>query len=152
MTPAPTPDARPVLIPVIAASSVTLVPLCRDGIRLADAIGMGRALALVSRFGGSHLDLSGDVEAGPVAAMIGADAARAVLSAIGPRNLDPDLDRFRASHGRRSRGLWLLTQGRSQMDVTLACDVTVRTVATWRQALARLPAHHLAQIHQEEPR
>lgn len=152
MTSATSLPARPRAIPMIEAGAIVLYPLDGDAGRLADAIGIDTALLVLSRFGGSHVDLTGDVASGPLADLIGTRDARAVHASFGPVRLDPSLDRFRGSRGRQCRGLWLLSQGRSRRDVALTCDVTSRTVGNWRQALGRLPAHSLAQTHQEEPR
>lgn len=115
-----------------------LPPLTGLAAEIAGVIGAEATFRLLMRRGGTEIKMPAEVEGSLLEELIGTEAAEALAAHFGA-GLEFQLPcaNLRGAGGRRALGAAMLLRGASQMQVALACDVHLRTVAAWRKSLAR---------------
>lgn len=101
---------------------------------IAEVAGEAAALELARECGGLQISLS-DAEGSTLARAVGADKAKAIVSALGRGRVIVPMATARGQRGRQRAAAELLAKGATGREVALACDVHIRTA--WR-AKARL--------------
>ena len=94
---------------------------------IADAAGVAAALQLVRELGGREIKLSAK-PTGKLARIVGAEAARQIVAALGNEKITVPMAHLRGQAGRRAAAARMLDQGASISQVAGAVDVHERTV------------------------
>lgn len=93
---------------------------------IADAAGVAAALKLVQALGGREIKLSAR-PTGKLAQIVGAEAAKAIVAAIGNEKIVVPMANLRGQRGRREAAARLFESGLSVSKVAGAVDVHERT-------------------------
>lgn len=94
---------------------------------IAEAAGVAAALQLVRELGGREIKLSAKTD-GKLARIVGADAARKIVAALGNEKITVPMAHLRGQRGRREAAARMLDEGASISQVAGAVDVHERTV------------------------
>lgn len=94
---------------------------------IADAAGVAAALQLVRELGGREIKLSAKTD-GKLARIVGAEAARKIVAALGNEKITVPMAHLRGQRGRREAAARMLDEGASISQVAGAVDVHERTV------------------------
>lgn len=94
---------------------------------IADAAGVAAALQLVRELGGREIKLSAKVD-GKLARIVGAEAARKIVAALGNEKITVPMAHLRGQRGRREAAARMLDEGATISQVAGAVDVHERTV------------------------
>ena len=94
---------------------------------IVEAAGVAAALQLVRELGGREIKLSAKTD-GKLARIVGADAARKIVAALGNEKITVPMAHLRGQRGRREAAARMLDEGASISEVAGAVDVHERTV------------------------
>lgn len=94
---------------------------------IAEAAGVAAALQLVRELGGREIKLSAKPD-GKLARIVGAEAARQIVAALGNEKITVPMANLRGQGGRRAAAARMLDEGASISQVAGAVDVHERTV------------------------
>lgn len=94
---------------------------------IAEAAGVAAALQLVRELGGREIKLSAKSD-GKLARIVGAEAARKIVAALGNEKITVPMAHLRGQRGRREAAARMLDEGASISQVAGAVDVHERTV------------------------
>lgn len=94
---------------------------------IADAAGTAAALKLVQALGGREIKLSAR-PGGKLARIVGAEAAVAIVAALGSEKIVVPMAHLKGQRGRREAAARMLSEGASASVVAGAVDVHERTV------------------------
>jgi hypothetical protein len=111
----------------------------RDGLaaEIAEVIGDEAAARLLSKRGGTRLDIPRHAGGSLLADLVGLQNAALLIRHFGHGALTLPISSARGSGAARARGHRMLAEGGSLLDVALACGVTTRTVSNWRAEMDR---------------
>ena len=93
---------------------------------IADAAGTAAALKLVRALGGREIKLSGR-PTGKLAKIVGPDAAKAIVAALGAEKITVPMANLRGQAGRRAAAAQMLDSGASVSQVAGTVDIHERT-------------------------
>lgn len=94
------------------------------------------ALRLAVNRGGTKMKLSAN-PTGPLARLVGEDAARAIVAELGPETYIIPMATARGSGARRGAAARLFQAGANAQEVALACDMHERTARRVRDRLKK---------------
>ncbi len=100
-----------------------------------EAIGLDLAMRLLKRRGGTQIAIPVRARGSMLADIIGLTPAEKVIAALGPGKVLLPCAHLRGAKARKAEAKRLLAAGASLLDVSLACDIHIRTVSNYRAEL-----------------